>query len=1149
MIPDPLPHPSPGPDDDPTIGSSQAAAQRASAASRLFGGADDDHTVRHAVAARTETPAVSPTLGARKQFGDYQLLKEIGRGGMGVVFEALQGRLDRTVAVKMILAGEFASDEQIQRFIAEARSVAHLDHPNIVPVYEVGEHAGLHFFSMKRVDGGPLTAQIASYTGKYVDIAVLVEKVARAVHHAHQRGVLHRDLKPGNILIDSDREPMVTDFGLAKVVADDQHLARSEAVVGTPAYMAPEQARGVRHATTATDVWAIGAILYHLLTGSQPFKAATPLETLRLLTETQPAAPRKRRPSIPRDLETVCLKCLQKDPARRYATAAALADDLRRFIAGKPVDARPVGRLDRLWRGARRNPVLAAAGSVAVLALLATLITLISAVGIVGRDRDEARRNADANAEQLQAERALRRQAEWASVDRLLDSAIHRHARNDPAVGLVWLTHTLQEADRIGAADMSAAIRRQIAGWARAVHPLKSVSSEVVAGGWVARRVAMSPDGRRAYAFDPRQREPALLCFDASTGRRLGEPLPLPASPRCMAVDPGSGRVVLGLVDGTLRCAAPDAARFFDSPLMAMPIGSSAATIAFNRSGSAVAAVSEDGVYRAWRMDAGAPIGDGRLPAGANGLWSAVPAALSDDATMLTTVVDGNVLNLPLSDGAQQISVGNVAGPALAVRYAVGGRELVVVTRTELYRLLLNNNGLQPPPVLLSGSDRPQLTAAAISRDGRRIIYTDGGPVARCLDLSEDAQMSAPWRHADMVESVAISDDGLTALTGAADGSLRCFGIRTTGGMPSAITSSRPLASQLSPNGSLLAIGCADGSVLLYEPTTLRLLGRLLHEGAVACVAFTPDSRVLLTGSSDQSAQLWDVATGRPLGKPVWHEGGLAAVQFSGDGRRMLTASTDGIARVRQLIDGTQIGPDISHDGRGIVALSYDGRLVVAVGTDGVARIWEVGRPLATPAELRHAAGAVASAVFSPDGTKIVTTGADRTVRVWSMKGAALAALSLPHRDDVHLVAWSPAGDRLATAGRDRIVRVWDWARERVLCASVEQSSLAAALAFSQDASWIGVGGEDGTMTLIESGTARAVGPPVMAGGEVIGVSFLPSGGRVACVAQSGVAVVVPLGPATGSAAELRDWTQRTTGLTLDEAGTVQVLRGWPAKP
>jgi serine/threonine-protein kinase len=352
-------------------------------------------------------PTPGPSCEAAGQwFGDYELLEEIGRGGMGVVYRARQKRPDRMVALKVVRTGPDSTAEAMRRFRNEADIAGQLDHPNIVPVHEVGEHEGRVFFSMKLIAGGNLAGQLDRFRDNPRSVAALMATVARAVHHAHQRGVLHRDLKPSNILLDTSGHPYVTDFGLARRLEVDSSLTQSGALVGTPSYMAPEQASGHKPVlTTATDVYGLGAVLYALLTGRPPFQAETVLDTMLLVREREPEPPSRLNRAVDPDLETICLKCLRKDPEGRYRSAEAVAEDLDCWLRGEPITARPLTRTVRAWRWCRRNPVVAGLTGTAIVLGIALIVGLAVSNWLLARkqaETDEQWRRAEAERQRAQ---------------------------------------------------------------------------------------------------------------------------------------------------------------------------------------------------------------------------------------------------------------------------------------------------------------------------------------------------------------------------------------------------------------------------------------------------------------------------------------------------------------------------------------------------------------------------------------------------------------------------------------------------------------------------------------------------------------------------------------------------------------------------
>jgi serine/threonine-protein kinase len=336
--------------------------------------------------------AAAKTSGVAEQatIPGYEILGVLGRGGMGVVYHARQTKLKRLVALKMILAGAHAGPQELERFRLEAEAIARLQHPNVVQIYEVGEHEGKPYFSLEFVDGGSLQNRLTGTPLPARESARLVETLARAMQAAHELGVIHRDLKPANVLLTKGGVPKITDFGLAKQLGQDSGQSHTGQIMGTPSYMAPEQAAGnVKTIGAAADIYALGAMLYELLTGRPPFKAASVLDTLEQVRTQEPAPPSQLQPKTPGDLETISLKCLQKEPVKRYDSAASLADDLQRFLKRDPIQARPVGKLERTWRWCKRQPALATASAAAVLGVLLALVTFAVALLVVRESLDQ----------------------------------------------------------------------------------------------------------------------------------------------------------------------------------------------------------------------------------------------------------------------------------------------------------------------------------------------------------------------------------------------------------------------------------------------------------------------------------------------------------------------------------------------------------------------------------------------------------------------------------------------------------------------------------------------------------------------------------------------------------------------------------------
>jgi WD40 repeat protein/tRNA A-37 threonylcarbamoyl transferase component Bud32 len=890
-----------------------------------------------------------------RYFGDYELRRVLGRGGMGVVYQAKQLSLNRLVALKMIRAGVLADEAELRRFQNEAEAVAALDHPGIVPIHEVGEHDGQRYFSMKLVPGDSLATRLDRYRDDPKATALLVAEAAEAVHHAHLRGILHRDLKPANILVDEQGHPHVTDFGLAKRVEADSELTQSGAILGTPAYMAPEQTTGHRGAVTmATDVYGLGAVLYALFAGKAPFGGDSVVETLDAVRTRPPEPPTRLNNNVSRDLEVICLKCLEKDPNRRYTSARALAEDLRRHLSGEPITARPVGPVQRAWMWCRRNKGIAALGAL----LLASLVAgTVFSLAFAFRARAESRRaSQEAVHAGKEAERAneqadaARREREWS--ERLRYIAEINLAQRDWDAGNAQLARS-RLADlaprQPGALDLR--------GWEwfyfdAAFQP----ELRVLRGSKVAvASAAFAPDGKSlAWGCV----DGAVRIWDTATGRELailgehqGEIWSVAFAPH--------GR--------TLAAAGGGGSGRGDRPVQIWDLASRSVTatlrshrgplssVVFSPDGMTLATGGVDGTVRIWDTSSGRETSTLR---GHQGRISSL-AFEPDGERLASGGADGMVRVWSLATDRETVMLRGQEGDVISVAFALDGQTLASAENDGTVRIWDAGPGREMST--LRGHQN-WVTSVAFAPDGRRLASTGGDQTVRIWDTTSGRETSILRGHQSEVKSVAFASDGRTLASGGDDRTVRIWD--TTSGR---------------------------------ETATLRG-----HQGAVSSVAFASDGRRLASTGYDGTVQIWNTASGHETATLRGHQGAVSSVSFAADGQTLATVGGDGTVQLWDLASGRETVTLRGHQGRvSSVAFAPDGHRLAAGGSDGTVRIWDTasGRETAT---LRGHQGAVSSVAFAPDGQTLATVGGDGTVQLWD--AAPLTPERRVHREALSLV-------------------------------------------------------------------------------------------------------------------------------------------------
>jgi WD40 repeat protein/serine/threonine protein kinase len=1221
---------------------------------------------------RTKAHAAAAPL---QQLGDYQILREVGRGGMGIVYEAQQLSLGRHVAIKVLPAHALLDPRHLGRFQREARSAARLHHTNIVPVFGVGEQDGLHYYVMQFIQGlsldvvlnelrrlrqprgkpaltlaeapgrlthgtrdvsavavargllsgefrppepvgapttpaaepavnahlgapaparaadasatillpGQTEASTLSESGReyWQSVARVGMQVADALAHASSQGVLHRDIKPSNLLLDETGNVWVTDFGLAKAASDSDDLTHTGDFVGTLRYMAPERFNG--RADLRSDVYSLGLTLYELLVLRPAFGEADRNKLVRQVLHDEPVRPRKLNPGVPRDLETVVLKAIARDPAHRYQTPAAMAEDLKRFVEDRPVKARRVSETEKFWRWCRRNPLPAGLLAGIVMVFLAGFAGVYWQLRVAESARaDEQRQRGRAEVLQKGAETArdeakkARNAAARQSAELLFDRGVTLAEQGEAAQGLHWMLESLKVAPD-DAGDLQRLVRTNLAAWGEQVHGLRNVLATPDVR---VRCLAFGPDGK-AFAAGADDR---LQLWDANTCQRIGKPIHREGGFHAVAFSPDGKTLLTGYPQGGAQRWDVTTGAPIGEPV---PHPGWVRGVAFSPDGKSMLTGSEDGTARLWDAITGRP-----LQAPFQHDMPVLSVALSPDGkAVLTGVGSAYLTNGGLDSGRGAVYLWDIAsgkplGPPLvhhagvpAAAFSPDGQVIVSgSTDANTAGTAQQWDRTTGKPKAVPLRHRRGVEHVAFTPDGAVIVTASHYAFSAFLWDARGQRLGTPLWHQEALESIALSPDGKAILTGGNDSTIRLWHVNTglsrpidTNPNPRTEAGPRPRAEERLPDYLLthvLAYSTDRKTVLvsngekiarLWDTHTGQPIGApLRHAKPVRTVAFSPDGTKVVTSSHDlrsgaTAVQLWDAVTGRPLASPIRHTSHVAALAFSPDGRVLAMGDYDRNALLWDMTRGQPQGEPLPQKGIVFsVTFSPDGQKL-AVGTvesANEARLWDVATRQPIGRAMPHQ-NWVVEVAFSKDGKTLLTRSNDRTVRLWNASTGEPKSDYLPH-PGLMAATLSPDGKTIATGGNDDRARLWDATTGRpVPGATLVHGSRITALAYSPDGRTLGVGCADGSGRLWDVTTFRPLGPPLVQRGEIAGVAFLPDGGSFLTTAVDGTTRLWPIPrPLEGDLDRITLRLQLRTGMQMDAGQGVARLdpQTWQAR-